>query len=143
MRKMMTIIFVLLMVFLLTSNCYAATSSGGETEINPCYVGTKSHTEIFNISSSGVATMNVALAPFNTTTIDEVKATLVIKNSSGTNVYNKTYNLPWNSLYASFKVIKEYQLPEKGTYSFRVTYKCYKNGSLIETIKSSSIFKTY
>ena len=143
MKRIITIIFILLMLFSFTGNCFAATSAGGGTEIAPCYVATRSHTESFNISSSGVATMNVALAPFNTSTIDEVKATLVIKNSSGTNVYNKTHNLPWNSLYASFKTIKEHQLTKKGVYSFQVTYKCYKNGSLVETIKSTSILKSY
>ena len=93
MKKIITILFILLILFSLTSNCFAATFSDEGTEIEPYYVGTRSHTEIFNISSSGVATMNVALAPFSTTTIDEVKATLVIKNSSGTNVYNKTYRI--------------------------------------------------
>ncbi len=143
MKKTITIMLLLLMLFSLTGNCFAATYSGGGTEEEPYYVGTKSHTEIFNISSSGVATMNVALVPLSATTIDEVEATLVIKNSSGTNAYNKTYNLPWNNLYESFKIIKEHQLSKKGTYSFRVTYRCYKNGLLVETIKSTSIFKNY
>lgn len=142
--KKVLIIAVLLMVLLLsTTVCYATSLWDENLEISPYYVGTQSHVQIFTISSSGLATMNVSLTPFNSTTIDAVKVTLVIKNSSGVKVYNKTHDMEWSSLYGSFKTVKDYQLSTKGVYEFQATYKCYKDGSLLETINSSSIVKSY
>lgn len=143
MKKIVTIVSLVLMILLSTTVCFAAISLDEVTDITPKYVGTQLHSENFSINSDGLATMNVSLKPLSTTTIDEVKVTLVIKNSLGTNVYNKTYDMEWSSLYGSFKTIKEYRLSANGVYEFQATYKCYKNNSLLETIKSSTILKSY
>lgn len=138
MKKTIGVVIVLLTVLICTNMSY-----GDALAAQPYYVGTKSHNELFNISDSGKATMNVALSPLSSASMNEVKVTLTIKNSSGTKVYNRTYNMPWNSVYGKYKLTKEYQLPNSGTYSFQATYKCYKNNTLLETINTKSIYKSY
>lgn len=144
MKKVVMTILILAMFLLSSMVCFAAAPTERDDSIvEPMYVATKSQTAIFTISSKGMATMNVSLIPFTKTSLDRVNVTLNIKNSSGTSVYNKSYDTSWSSISASFKLTKEYQLSKSGTYEFQATYKCYKNGSLIETIKSNSILKSY
>ena len=138
MKKVKIFVIVILAILISVNICFADT-----TDISTNYVGTNSHSELFSINNNGLSTMNVALLPLSSSSIDEVKVTLVIKNASGTKVYNRSYNMPWNNLYGRYKLIKEYQLSNKGVYSFQATYKCYKNESLLEIIKSRNILKSY
>lgn len=138
------LVLVLAMFLLSSMACFAAVpTERDDSEIEPMYVATHSQSATFKISSKGLATMNVSLIPFTKTSLDRVNVTLNIKNSSGASVYNKSYDTSWSSISASFKLTKEYRLSKSGTYEFQATYKCYKNGSLIETIKSNSILKSY
>lgn len=144
MKKIKMLVLILVMFLLSATICFAASSTEVENSIvQPMYVATQSHTETFTISTNGLAKMNVELAPFSKTTLDRVNVTLSIKSSSGTSIYNKSYDMTWNSVYARFKLTKEYQLHKNGTYEFQATYKCYKNNSLVETIKSNRFLKTY
>lgn len=140
MKKVVAVTVVLIIFLLSATVCFAGAPSDGNS---PYYVGTQSHVEIFKISSGGEATMNTSLEPFSLDTVDSVNVTLVIKNSYGTKVYNKSYDMPWSTAYGSFKLIKEHQLTQKGIYEFQATYKCYKGSTLVETIKSNSILKSY
>ncbi|MCI9639189.1 MAG: hypothetical protein HFE72_03515 [Emergencia sp.] len=143
--KKVVMVMLIFVIFLLSSMaCFAADPTEREdSTVEPMYVATQSHSETFTISSNGLAKMDVALAPFSSTILDRVNVTLSIKNSSGTSIYNKSYDMTWSSIYARFKLTKECQLSKSGTYEFQATYKCYKNNSLIETIKSSKILKSY
>ncbi len=144
MKRITTIILVLTMVLLSATASFAAEPTERDDSVaTPMYVGTSSHSALFTISSTGLSKMSVSLSPFTTTTFDKVTVNLSIKNSSGTSVYNKTFSMPWSSIYARFKLEKEYQLSKKGTYEFQATYKCYKNNTLIETIKSGKQLKSY
>lgn len=144
MKKFVMAITILVMVLGSTLGCFAAVPTDyDDSQVNPMYVATQSHAEIFKISSKGLAKMDVALTPFSKTTLDKVNVTFVIKNSAGTSVYNKTYDVPWSSLYAKFTIMKEYQLSKSDIYEFQATYRCYKNNSLVETIKSSKLLKSY
>lgn len=140
-EKIVMTILIFAMFLLSSMVCFAAVPTERDDSIvEPMYVATQSQIAIFTISSKGLATMNVSLIPFTKNSLDRVNVTLNIKNSSGTSVYNKSYDTSWSSISASFKLTKEYQLSKSETYEFQATYKCYKNGSLIETIKSE--FKT-
>ncbi len=144
MKKIIMLVLVLAMFLLSSMACFAAVpTERDDSEIEPMYVATQSQSATFTISSKGLATMDVSLAPLSSTTIDKVNVTLSIKNSSGKSVFNKSYDMTWSSISMRFKLSKEYQLSQNGTYEFQATYKCYKNNSLIETIKSSSILKSY
>lgn len=144
MKKMVMTVFTVVMILLSSMNCFAAIpTERDDSVVEPMYVATQSQTAMFTISSKGLATMNVSLMPFNKSTLDKVNVTLNIKNSSGTSVYNKSYDMTWSNIYGSFKLTKEYQLSKSGTYEFQATYKCYKNNSLVETIKSTKILKSY
>ena len=60
-----------------------------------------------------------------------------------TQVYNKTYDATWSNVSKSYSTTKNYQLGKAGRYTFRATYKCYKNGSLLETIKCDPLYKSF
>lgn len=138
-RKML----VIMLCMILTGSYCMAASDGELGGISPYYVGTQTTNEIFNISSSGVASMTTSLTPKKSVGVDEVKVTLKIKNASGVVKYNKTYTATWSDLYGAFRLSKTYQLPGSGSYQFQATYKCYKDGSLLETINSGSILDSY
>lgn len=140
-KKITQMFLVILLILSFTASCFAAT--GSDDGISPNYIGTDYATTTFKINTSGIATMRGGLSPKNSTVIDKVTMQFVIKNSSGTSVYNKTYTATWDSLYAQYIAEKTYQLSSKGTYTLQVTYRCYKNGALIETIRSATISKTY
>ena len=143
MKKIIFVTLILSIIFLSTANCFAAIFSENYTDSSPYYVGTRSHEEVFIISNSGQATMDVMLKPLNSSAIDKVMITLTIKNSSGTTVYNKSYDSAWSNVDGAYCVIKNYQLESAGRYTFQATYKCYKKNTLIETIKSEVISKSF
>lgn len=143
MKKIFTAVLILFMLVLSTVNCFAAVSSDDVSEISPQYVVTSYHTEEFTVSNSGMVFMKGRLEPVSSDAVDQVEVTLTIKNEAGTAVYNKTYDATWSSVDKIYSVAKNCQLGEAGRYTFRATYKCYKNGSLIETIKSDPLYKSY
>lgn len=143
MKKILMFTLILVLVVLSSLNCYAAIPQEGSSEASPLYVGTRSHNERFTISSRGQATMEAELAPLSTSTIDNVKVTFVIKNEDKVTIYNKSYDATWSNIEKAFNLTKYHDLELKGIYSLQVTYKCYKNDTLLETIKSNLIFKTY
>lgn len=140
-KRILQMFIIVVLVFSFTSSCFAAVPL--DDSVSPCYIGTDFANTSFKISSGGTATMRGALAPKNSTVIDKVTVQFVVKNSSGTSIYNKTYTATWNDVYAQYIVQKTYPMPSKGTYIMQATYRCYKNNSLIETIQSDKITKTY
>ena len=136
--------FAIVLSFIVTSSfCFASDCYALDDSIQPCYVATQYTMETFSISSSGNAFMNVSLSPKSTTLIDEVKVILKIRNAYGTSFLNKTYNASWDNLSASYELTKMHQLSKKGTYEFQAVYKCYNDGTLVETISSSYIVDIY
>lgn len=136
MKCLIRLVSIILVVALSTSVCFATTNSALIENAKPYYVETQSITELFTINSTGKASMKAILVPISSSSIDEVKITLKIKDNLGVNVYSKTFSAEWNSLFGRYELFKNYQLPKKGTYNFQAIYKCYKNGSLVETINS-------
>ncbi|SCK00044.1 Uncharacterised protein [uncultured Eubacterium sp.] len=145
MKKVIGIFTIVLMVMISTLNCFAATVSTNQIsdQRSTDYVVTQNHITTFTIKSDGTANMRGALTPQNKSLIDNVKVSFVIKDISGNVVYNKTHTAVWSSLYGQYIADKNHNLSKKGTYTLRAKYMCYKNGSLIETIYSTGIVKTY
>lgn len=136
---------IALLIALFTTNCFATTISSNSMidQITPNYVGTLNHITTFNIKNDGTAKMRGALTPKNETVIDNVKITFVIEDISGNVKYNKTYTAIWSDLFGQYIAEKSYTLSSKGIYTFHATYACYKNGTLVERIRSTGIAKAY
>lgn len=141
MRRFISLLLVIVMVLGTASLCYGQTAP--VNPIEPAYVGTGMHTESFKIVD-GVSTSTAYLVPKTETSFDKVTINIKIaKATTGTVYYNKTFTTYYNDVRGWFYVSKDYQLPSKGTYSMDATYKCYKNGSLIETVKGATVVKGY
>ncbi len=138
MKKVMIVICVLVLVLSSFSVGFAAEVDKVTEEEALRYVGTHAHIETLTISSSGYATMLAELIPKTSSSIDEVVVTIKLKSPSGTYVYNKSHDASWSQTYFEYQVSKGKQLSSKGLYTMSVTYKCYKDGSLIETISGSA-----
>lgn len=114
------------------------------SEIVPFYIGTARHTELLSISKSGSADFGAELIPKQETSFDRVTITLeLVYEDNGSTVYKVVANTTYDTVKSSFeKYVDDYQLDDKGDYRLFVTYKCYKNGSLIETI-TMNVTDTY
>lgn len=130
-------------IIVATSCGYAETIYGDAGSIAPYYVTTRSTSEVFIINSTGNASMTATLKPLNNNMIDQVKMTLCIKKIGGNVVYNKTFNGIWSNLFSEYNLTKTYQLPSRGTYTFNVIYKCYRNNTLVETITTDYVMDSY
>lgn len=102
------------------------------------YVGTYMHMETLQISSSGKATMKARLEPKTEDSIDEVVVTIKLKNPNGIVLHNETYDATWSSVAFQYQVTDSESVATRGKYTMSVTYKCYKDGSLLETISGST-----
>ena len=138
MRKAIITVCILTLILSSFSMSFAATADEA-TEVEQLrFVGTLSHSEGLSISSSGKASMLATLIPKSETSIDEVEVTIKLKHTDGTTVLNKTYDAEWSDTYFQFRVYDSKNLTKTGLYTMSVTYKCYKNGSLIETLTGSN-----
>lgn len=141
MKRVLQMGIILLVIVIFSANAFAAMKPTETAELNNIYV--KECDAKFDIASNGTATMKGLLTPKTSTAIDEVKVTFTIDKSSGSNVYNKTWNASWSDLFGGYKEEQEYQLPSKGTYILSTKFKCYKNGKLIETVYGDDVTKAY
>lgn len=113
-------------------------------EVSPFYIGTNSHVETLIISSNGVATMRGEVVPKNSTVYDKVNIEFeLIKVGQTNSVYTGGTTVRYDSNHNLFYWEKNMNLSSRGTYQLEVTYKCYKNNSLVETIYGSSYLTTY
>ena len=138
MKKAMIVICVLVLVLSSFSVGFAAEVDKVTEEETMRYVGTHAHIDTLTISSSGYATMLAELIPKTSSSIDEVVVTIKLKSPSGSYVYNKTLDATWSQTYFEYQVDAYKQLTTRGKYTMSVTYKCYKDGSLLETISGST-----
>ncbi len=141
MKKMMRIFMTGLLVFLVTSNCFAATRM--ENTVSPQYVATDQYRSNMIIDNGGTLTMSGVLHPKNATSIDKVEVSFVLRDSSGTIKYNQKHTATWNNQLKRYEVFKTYSLRKKGIYILQSRYDVYKNGSLVETIYANQITKSY
>lgn len=137
----MRIFMASLLVFLVTSNCFAATRV--EDTVSPQYEVASGCATTMDISSSGMVTMGGALTPKNGTSIDKVDVTLILRDGNGGVKYNQKHTAVWNSAFKRYEISKKYQLSKKGFYTLQARYDVYMNGSLVETIYADQITKLY
>ncbi len=141
MKKMMRIFMAGLLVFLVTSNCFAATHV--EDTESPQYEVTSGCITTMDISSGGMVTMEGTLTPKKGMSIDKVEVTLILRDGNGGVKYNQKHTAVWSSVFGCYETSKEYQLSKKGSYTLQARYDVYKNRSLVETIYGKQVTKTY
>ena len=139
MKNILRIATLIVCIVVITSFNFIGVEASVKQNIEPCYIVTQNTSETFNINSSGLASMTAV----DKNQVDEVKVTLNIKKTNGTNVYSKSYMASWSGLFSEYNLTKTYQLSNRGDYRFNVVYKCYKNNILVETITTDYIIDSY
>ena len=135
MRKL--VIAVMMMILVISS---AGIGYGQVTDdvIAPCFVSVQYYSNSFDIDENGNASFSLIVYPLNRDLLDQVKATVkIINKSTGAVSYNQTLNLPYVYLYDQFRISDSHTLTKSGLYEFQVTYKCYGDGVLLETITAN------
>lgn len=112
--------------------------------IEPKYIGTFYHGESFTEGSGNELIPSVYLKPNSKDTFDKVVIKFKItKVSTGDVCYNKSFTTYYNESQKRFSKTITFSAPSKGTYRLATTYKCYKDGTLIETINGVTKTATY
>lgn len=135
MRKL---VIAIMMLVLLLSTAGIGYGQVIDDSISPCFVSVQFYSNSFDIDESGNATYSLVVHPLNREQLDQVKATVkIINKSTGAVSYNQTLNLPYVYLYDQFRISDSHTLTKSGIYEFQVTYKCYGDGVLLETISAN------
>ena len=149
MRKIKCIFLALCICLSSLSVCFAAENAGQDQEalpIKPAYEKVGDIETYFKIDANGKASMMCYITSVNSNNsaeIDKVTVTFKISKIDGTVVHNRTFQAPYNQTLKRFECLKTFDLNRRGNYRLNATVKCYKNGTLIETIKSPALSDTY
>ena len=141
MKKIICSIFMAMVMLASFSTCFAdpaLSTVRDEEQVSPRFVVTFSHSEGLLIDSKGYATMAAYLRPKASGLIDKVEVTLRLEKIDGTLLRKKTSDAKWSEVAFEFQVEDNKQLIDKGAYYIDVTYKCYKDGKLLETLRGSA-----
>jgi len=118
----------------------SSTYSTGET-VSPRYAYVNVVNTIFGIVD-GSACCSVTVYENSNKPFDYSKLTVYLKKSSGTTV--KTWTATkYPDVYGDFTWTGSYKLTARGSYYIKAVNKLYKNGSLVETITTTSVTDTY
>ena len=137
MRKL--IIFMMLILVLIPSTGISHAAAIKDSTIDLQYIGTSKHME----SISSKLGMNLSffgqLVPKSEDSYDRVKVTFKIVNFvTNTTVHSEFMEMTYDDLFHFYFAESDCTAPMTGTYYLEATYKCYKNGDLIETIIGQS-----
>ena len=112
-------------------------------EITPFYIATSNNTAYLQIDDDE-AGISVSLTPKTSTSLDKVNIRIkLINNTTKETVLDGSWNTYYNSTLHRFSKEVTQILTTEGTYYAEITYKCYKNNVLIETIESTTSFVAY
>lgn len=111
-------------------------------EIVPCYIAAGSATAGLSISTKGVASCLAQVTSKNSTVMDAAKATITIKNSSGTAIKSWS-KVALKKSGTTYRTTLSYTLPKRGSYSMTATIYCYKKSKLVEKINKKTASKSY
>ncbi|MEY8367323.1 hypothetical protein AALA24_01015 [Anaerovoracaceae bacterium 42-11] len=140
-RKLLSLC-IIIMLFTSTSLCFGETRS--EEGIEPKFVGTFLHIESFTEGSGATLVPKAILKPKEDNSFDKVIINIKIKKvSTGTEYFNKSFAPHYDTVRNWYCATTDFTAPSKGTYRMDSTYKCYKGGKLIETLKGDPKTATY
>ena len=142
MRRFIALICMVMFLFTSSGVCYGATAS--EPSVEPAYIGTFIHAEAFSEGIGANLIPKVYLTPKSADSFDKVVIRLqIVKATTGVEYYDKSFTTYYNATRKWFMKTVTFTAPSKGTYRLNTTYKCYKDGELIETIKGVARTATY
>lgn len=133
---------VLLMICCLLVAPASAWADSGST-VQPRYTYVDIIHTIFGISDSGLATCFVSLSEDTVKTFSYSKLTVYVKRGNDDKTVKTFTATKYPDQYGYFTWVKEYQLPARGQYYIKAVNKLYKNGNLVETITTRSVYDTY
>ena len=143
-RRTICIMFLSLFVFLSGTECYAdGIVDGGDFEIKPLYENIAFADAGFQISADGVAEMKCVLEPERGITLDKVTFNMIIAKADGTIFYNKTFTATYERITGRYIVSKTFKLTRRGNYQLRASAQCYRDGKIVETIKTLIVKDSY
>lgn len=143
MKKKLLILMMILCLLMTPLAAWAdsATYSTGET-VTPRYSTVALVNTILNITADGTAQGAVTVYQRDANPFDYSKITVYLKKSSGTTV--KTWTATkYPSSAGLFSWSDSYDLTSKGTYYLEAKNKLYQDDELIETITTTSVYRTY
>lgn len=137
MKRILFVVVLMLVFISSTVSVYAAVAGG--TEIDLQYIGTSSCVADIEKGLNRDVSFSGYLYPHEKGTFDTVVITLRVKNfASGSAVYDETFVTSYGILEGGFVSSDDCTVPTVGSYYLDVTFKCYKAGTLIETITLKS-----
>lgn len=137
MRKLVALMAIIMLVVSSIGICQAAMIQDNSVDI--MYIGTSRHFESLTSKTGNSLAFYGQLTPKSAGSYDNVKVTLKVVNFvTNTTVHNESQSVFYDSLGGYFMAKSSCIVPMGGTYYLDVTYKCYKNGVLIETITGVS-----
>lgn len=134
MKKIICVVCMAILLLSSFSMCFADVVNCTVEQVSPRFIGTFSHSEALSINSKGYATMVAYLRPKTRDSIDEVKVTITLKTIDGYLIKKQTYDASWSEVAFEFQVVDYKQLKDRDSYYIDVTYKCYKDGKILETL---------
>lgn len=133
-------IALLMLVILISSGTVsyaAAIEDGGNLELQ--YIGVFNHLEDLMEGLGWKLNMYAEVVPRNESVLDKVVMDMkVINYATGNSIHEEKFATYYDVVTDSFYAESSCTVSMPGTYYLDVTYKCYKNGSLIETITGRS-----
>lgn len=130
MKKKVLVLFMICLMAFGGTEAYAA-----EYDVMPCYnVVSMANTSIAS-ADDGVA-MAIYVCTPSSTSLDRVNVEVKLKRSSG--AVAKSYNQTMEKQSSTFIFMETASVNVSSTYVFEFTAKCYKNGSLVDTVTGTS-----
>ena len=141
MKKKLLIIGIIICLLMTPVAAWADSSfyTTGDS-IMPRYTCVNGINTTFGISE-GTAGISITVQEKANNPFDYSKLTVYLKKSSGTTI--KTWTATCYPSLGDFTWRKTYALTSRGTYYVKAVNKIYKNGSLVETITTTSVNQTY
>lgn len=128
-KKFLALFLVCLMVFAGTE-AYAA-----EYDVIPCYNVVSMANCAISPEDDGVG-MTIWVCTASDTALDRVSVEVKLKRTSG--AVAKTYNQTMDKQGSTFMFIETASVNVNSYYFYEYTAKCYKNGSLVDTVTGTS-----
>lgn len=128
-RKVIVLFMICLMAFAGTE-AYAA-----EYGVMPCYNVVSMANSIILSADDGVDMKILVCAP-NDDSLDRVSIEVKLKRTSG--AVAKTYNQTMDKQGSTFMFLETASVSVSSYYLYEYTAKCYKNGSLVDTVTGTS-----
>lgn len=130
MKKKVLVLFMICLMAFAGTEAYAA-----EYDVMPCYNVVTAANSIISSTDDGIDIKILVYTPSDTS-LDRVNIEVKLKRTSG--AVAKTYNQAMTKQISTFMFLETANVNVSGSYYYEFTAKCYKNGSLVDTVTGTS-----